>query len=226
MSVDLIFDKGQNFSMEITHEKDGFLINYYDLLFDETKLEEISNLNSMLDRIKRVSNELEINLKKFIIEFQYDCGTAYCLVDKNQVLLLSLPVTIRGKKMFIDSQGIHEDYLLYHELMHAKEFLEGRFPSIGQLGPEDYIEIFVGRLNDFANEGKLEAMGKPHESRKKSIENIYKSFIQDIEFGSIPLEKGLLLTIEVVTELCDRVWGKSLKADEAHKLASKYLFIE
>jgi hypothetical protein len=125
----------------------------------------------------------------------------------------------------IPKRGSDANYLLYHELMHAKEVLDGRFPSMGQLnGQQDYIENIVGRLNDMANEGKLEAMGKPHEIRETVIENVYKCLLEDCyEFGDIPQEKIRLLTKEALTELCDKVWGKELTLSQAEQLINELL---
>jgi hypothetical protein len=225
MNKNLVFDKGENYPVDITHEIEGFLISYESIAFDDMPLEEITNLKSILERIKRVSEELEVSPSEFIVEFQYDCGRAFCIVDKKHVLLLSLPITIIEKQMFIASQDIDDDYLLYHELMHAKEVLDGRYPSRGQLiGPEDYMENLVGRLNDLANEGKLEAMGKPHQSKEMAIENVYNCFLEDCyEFGDIPEEKMKLLTKEEVTKLCNQVWGKELTKIEAERIIKELI---
>lgn len=226
MKKDLIFEKGQAcYQVEITHKINGFLISYQDIVFDGIRLEEIKNLKSVLGRANRVAEELKVIPSEFVIEFQYDCGCAFCAVDKKHVLLLSLPITMIGKQMVIDDQGIDEDYLLYHELMHAKEVLDGRFLSRGQHGPEDYIEGLVGRLNDFANEGKLEAMGKPHQSKETAIENVYNCILEDSEFGIIPQEKMRILTKEAVAELCNKVWGIELTESEAHRIIKESLNI-
>ena len=221
-----MFEKGQVcYSIEITHKVNGFLISYQDIVFDGIRLEEITNLKSVLGRVNKVAEELKVIPSEFIIEFQYDCGCAFCAVDKKHVLLLSLPIAIVGKQMIIRDYGIDEDYLLYHELMHAKEVLDGRFLSSGQFMPEDYVEGLIGRLNDFANEGKLETMGKPHQSKETSIENVYNCILEDGKFGVIPQEKMRILTKEAVAELCNKVWGIELTESEAHRIIKELLDI-
>lgn len=220
----MIFEKGEaHYPVEITHKVNGFLISYEDIVFDDIQLEEITNLKSVLERVRKVAAELEVVPSEFIIEFKYDCAGAFCAVDKNHALLLSLPITITGKQIVIDDRGIDEDYLLYHELMHAKEVLDGRFPSGGQFGPEDYVEALVGRLNDFANEGKLEAMGKPHKSRELSIENVYDCIQEDGEFGAIPRDIACMITREVLAQWCDKLWGMELNETEAHRIIIEFL---
>jgi hypothetical protein len=110
--------------------------------------------------------------------------------------------------------------------MHAKEVLDGRFPSKGQYGPDDYTENLIGRLNDFANEGMLEKMGKPHESMEDLIEDVYNCIQQDcFVLGIIPQDKAELLTKDVVKNLCEQVWGKELTESKAEKIIKETLGI-
>ena len=86
------------------------------------------------------------------------------------------------------------------------------------------MENLAGRLCDFANEGKLEALGKPHQSKEITIENVYACLVEDCyEFGNIPPEKMRLLTKKAVTELCDKVWGKELTLPQAEQLINELL---
>ena len=221
----LAFDKGRNCSIEITHEMGGFLISYQAIAFDDIPLEAITDFKSILERVKRVAKELKVSPSEFILEFQYEVGRAFCTVDKEDIVYLSLPIKISKRQIVIHNRDVDDDYLLYHELMHAKEVLDGRFPSCGQLsGPQDIIENLVGRLNDFANEGKLEAMGKPHQSKEIVIENVYNCFREDCyEFGDIPEVKMRLLTKEAVTKLCNKVWGKELTVTEAEAIINELI---
>jgi hypothetical protein len=220
----LYFDRGQDSAVEITHKRDGLLISYQALAFeDETPLEEITNLSTVLTEIKSVANELGVAPSEFIIEFQYDCGRAFCAVDKNWVLYLSLPIIVSNRQIFLPDRYGEDNWIFYHELMHAKEVLDGRFPAVGQIGQQDLIENLVGRLNDFANEGKLEAMGKPHQSKETAIENVYNCFLEDFDFGDIPTETMGRLTKEAVTTLCNKVWGKELTVSDAESIVKELL---
>lgn len=222
MPIQLVFKKGQNYTVNITHKIDDFLISYEAILYNDVPLEK-TNVKSFLKRIERVADELAINKATFFIDFIYDVGGAACCVDEQNIVHLTLPITVRDNKILIDNRGIDEDYLLYHELMHAKEVLDGRFPSSGLLGPENIAEKLIFRLTDFANEGKLESMNRPHQSRETTIDNIYNCFVEDFEFGVIPEWIMSLLTKEKVAELCDKVWGKELTYSEAEGIINELL---
>jgi hypothetical protein len=101
--------------------------------------------------------------------------------------------------------------------------LDGRFPSSGLLGPENIAENLISRLTDFANEGKLESMNRPHQSRETTIDNIYNCFVEDFKFGFIPVWIMSLLTKDKVAELCDKVWGKELTYSEAEVIINELL---
>jgi hypothetical protein len=209
----LHFEKCRDVTNYIIDNKDGFSVSYEKGYFENApSYAELINLKQILQRIRKVANELSINPPEFIIELLPETSVAHCLVDRNNVVLVSFPIKFQGKKI----QDIDE-HLIYHELMHSKEKLDGRFPSIGQLnGQDDYKELLIGRLNDFANEGKLEALGKPHQPKENAIQSIFECLKQDCyEFGDIPVEKMELLTIDVITSLCNKVWGNDLTYTQA-----------
>ena len=212
MKILLQFNQGQKEStIDVTDKLMGFLISYEPLLFDDVPFKQIRNRFEVLQRIQRVAMELGVSPSKFVVEFTYDVGTAQCAVDENRTLLLSLPIFVRNKKIIINNSDMreNEDYLLYHELMHSKEVLDGRFPSIGRIGPNDCVDNLIGRLNDFANEGRLEAMEKPHQPKDLAIENVYECIQEDCYVsGTIPQEVAAQLTIDEVRKLCVKVWGK------------------
>jgi len=222
VTIQLVFKKGQNYTVNPTHEIDGFLISYYAILYNDVPLEK-TNVKSFLKRIKRVADELSIKKVKFFIDFIYDVGGAACCVDEQNIVHLTLPITVKGNKILIDNRGIDEDYLLYHELMHAKAVLEGRFPSTGRIQYSNIKSNLIERLGDFANEGKLESMGKPHQSKETTIENVYNCFLEDFEFGDIPEKKMRLLTRESITKLCNMVWGKELTYLEAEEIVNNLI---
>lgn len=222
MKIQLVFKKGKNYSVDSTHEIDGFLISYHAILNNDVPLEE-TNVKSFLKRIKRVADELSIKKVTFFIDFIYDVGGAACCVDEQKIVHLTLPITVKGNKILIDNRGIDEDYLLYHELMHAKAVLDGRFPSSGRIKYSDLKENLIGRLEDFANEGLLETMGLPHLSKETTIENLYNCFLEDFNFGDIPGDIMSLLTKEKLAELCEKVWGKELTYSEAEKIIDELL---
>lgn len=92
-----------------------------------------------------------------------------CCVDKRkEVIYLRLPIDVVDGQLGILSE-IHDDYIFYHELMHAKDCLEGRFPSGGFINPGENPELaLITSLWHFSIEGRLEENDKPHKSRQKT----------------------------------------------------------
>lgn len=89
--IKLVFETGENAQVDITHKIDDFFISYQAMAFkNETPLEKITNIKAVLQEINNIAKELEVVPTKFIVEFQYPFGRAFCAVDKNHVLLLSI----------------------------------------------------------------------------------------------------------------------------------------
>lgn len=115
--------------------------------------------------------------------------------------------------------------------MHAKDYLEGRFPSCSFINPNKNPELaLIESLWHFSIEGRLEKNGKPHKSRQRAIEEEYlwaselkKSEMVEVELGRWqmqirpwPLKK--LITKEFLQKLCDELWGKEVTSQELQSL--------
>jgi hypothetical protein len=211
----LFFEKGLNYSVEIMHEIDGFLISYQTIGFDDLELEG-TDVRLLLERIRKVSEELNVKPSALIVETIPDgLGSASCCVDKDRVVHLILPVNMINGKTVVSDRGIHENYLLYHELMHAKMLLEGRIYSSGKIDIIDNFRLYLeGFLCDFSVEGRLEKNGKPHYSKEESTENVYQCILEDCEIGIIPEENMKMLARDTISQLCDKVWGRDLTSSQ------------
>ncbi|MGD6933318.1 MAG: hypothetical protein ACQCN5_03840 [Candidatus Bathyarchaeia archaeon] len=163
----LTFEKGDNYSVFITDKINNFLIAYQSIEFNNIPLNRKSIIK-LLERINRVACELRVSPSQFIIEL-HSATDGSCSVDKNRNAHVRLPVTVETNgQIRVADRGIDQDYLLYHELMHAKEVLDGRAAPSGFLKFPQHLEVYlIGFLFDFANDGYLEAIGKPHKPKEQ-----------------------------------------------------------
>jgi len=219
--MDLKFEEGRNYSVEITHEIDGFLISYHKILFNDFSLEK-TDIKLLLRRIAEVAKRLNIKAPQFVLEIAPEGITAAgCNVDKRNIVHLILPINLHGGRITIPSRGIEENYLLYHELMHAKDVLEGRFPSCGIIDSiTDFREYLKGFICDFSIEGRLEKNGIRHCSKEQAIENAYQCIVENYELGLLP-EEARSISKRFLTKLCDSVWGKELTSSETDVIIQK-----
>lgn len=222
-STDIEFEEGEPFHFEISHEIGHFWISYHPLDFNNQKL-RTPQFQSLVKKIVNVMNNLNIQIRHFALDIIPDGGrAAACSVDeKREVLYLKLPIHLIKRHIVIPSRGIGEDYILYHELMHAKDILEHRFPSSGSFDFEKEPNKFLrGSVWNFSIEGRLEKHGKQHYSKRESIENEHQSFIERCEWSSKGEELVGLFTEEFFATLCEKTWGKELTSSKADALIEK-----
>jgi hypothetical protein len=220
---------------EIVEEVDGFWISYDPEAFEGWK-PSTGDLKWIVEGIKRVMRDLNIQAPYFALELVPFGGLSSvsnptCCVDKRkEVIYLRLPIDVVDGHLAISSE-IRDDYIFYHELMHAKDCLEGRFPSGGFINPDENPELaLITSLWHFSIEGRLEKNNKPHKGRQQTIEDEYfwasrleKSEMVEVEPGHWqrqiqpwPLKK--FITREFLRKLCNKLWGKEVTFQELQSL--------
>ena len=139
-------------------------------------------------------------------------------MDKGkEIIYLSLMIDCGygGLGIQIYKEGIPYDHVYYHELMHAKDVLEGRFPSCGRFVPYNAPELsLITFLWHFSIEGRLQKLGKPHKEKEDTVtdEYYYMSSLY-------PNEKRF--TKEFFQKLCDKLWGKEVTFQEIQSIISQ-----
>lgn len=216
--MNLEFEKGQGYSVEITHNINDFLISYQKIGFNELSLDK-TDIKLLLERITKIASTLNVKPSQFLLELIPSHYAAACHVDKRGIVHLVLPIDIYENHIAPPSRGIDDDYLIYHELMHAKDVLEGKESSSGFIDVgKDLTEYLSGFLRDFSIEGRLERNDKPHHSKQQSIENVHNCILDEFGIGNIDENTVRLLSKKVIAELCELTWGKELTRDEIHIL--------
>lgn len=226
---------GEGFPFETVEEVGGFWIEYSPEEFEGRKPSK-SDLRWVVKLIKGVMKDLNIRVPHFalcLIPFGGLGSLSWpaCCVDKRkEVLYLRLPIEVTDEYLGVPSEYC-EGYILYHELMHAKDVLEGRFPSSGSFNSWEKPElVLITSLWHFSIEGRLEKWGKPHEDRQKTLEREYR-FASDLEKAEMvevkpgrwekqirpwPLKK--FISKELFRKLCDKLWGKEVTFQELQSL--------
>lgn len=222
-SIDIEFEIGQGFPFEIMDEIDGFWISYLMPQRERKKIKKF-NLKLLVKRIKNVMKDLKIEVPHFALEIiSNGRRAAACSVDKQkETIHLRLPVRFRNERILVPTRGIHEDYIFHHELMHAKDILENRFPSSGIINVEENPKGFLNTLAwNFSIEGRLEKHEKPHYSKEKSIELTYQEFVEMCMWLSKGEELKRRFTSEFFATLCNYIWGKELTSREVDEIIQK-----
>jgi hypothetical protein len=221
--MNLEFEKGQGYSVEITHNINDFLISYQKIGFNELSLDK-TDIKLLLERITKIASTLNVKPSQFLLELIPSHYAAACHVDKRGIVHLVLPIDIFKNHIAPPSRGIDDDYLIYHELMHAKDVLEGKDSSLGFIDiGKDFTEYLSGRLWDFSIEGRLQKSAKPHCSKQQSIDKVYDCLLDEFEIGNIDENTMKLLSKQVIAELCELTWGKELTHDETCALVKRAL---
>jgi hypothetical protein len=230
---------GDGIVFEIMEETDDFWISldyYLEGEWDNMKLSSkekdklrkriIDDLKWVILDIKKVSEDLSIKAPHFALHFDF-CPLGprepLCIVDKRkEVVYVRLPITFVEGQVCIDVNAEDYDYILYHELMHAKDSLEGRFPSCGLIDPYENVELaLITSLWHFSIEGRLEKLNKPHYELQKVIEAEY-SFMKELsEIWMTKFEKPI--TREFFEEFGNKLWGKEVTFQELQSLLSSAL---
>jgi len=233
--IDIEVEVGEGLAFEIVEEVDGFWIGYTPEEFEGWKPSK-SDLRWVVRWIKKVMKDLGIKVPHLALHLVLfgalgGFGNPTCCVDKRkEVLYLRLPIDVVDGHLAVPSEN-HEDYILYHELMHAKDVLEERFPSGGFFNSNENPKLaLITSLWHFSIEGRLEKSGKPYKSRQKVIEDEYfwASDLKKAEMVEVkpkhwqrrvhpwPLKK--IITKEFFQELCDKLWGKEVTFQELQSL--------
>jgi len=221
--MNLEFENGRSYSVDITHNISGFLISYQKIGFDGLGLEK-TDVEFLLRRITKIASILKVKPSQFLLELVPGYSVAACHLDKHGIVHLVLPIGIVKNHIALPSRGIDDDYLIYHELMHAKDVLEGKDISSGFIDiRKDLKEYLSGFLRDFSIEGRLEKSAKPHYSKQQAIENVYDCLLDEFKMGNIDEETMTLLSKVVIAELCELTWGKELSHDETCDLVRRAL---
>jgi len=231
---------GEGFTFDIVAEVNGFWINYRSEDFEGWKPSR-SELKWVTECIRNVMADLRMEIPHFALEIVpcWGLGTRNptCVVDKRkEIIYLRLPIDVVNGTLCIplETEETHEDYVFYHELMHAKDILEGRFPSSGFINPYENPELaLITSLSHFSLEGRLEKMGKPHKDKRNVIENEYlwasrleRAHAVEVEPGHWQrrVEWSIKECIrEEFEDLCDRLWGKEVTFQELQSVACRIL---
>ncbi|MBA7593848.1 hypothetical protein ES703_00782 [subsurface metagenome] len=214
---------GSGFAFNIVEEVDGFWIDYdpeqFELHLGLKGWRPLKNdLRWLVGLIKKVMKDLDIRAPRhFALELVPigmlgGWGNPSCCMDKRrEVIYLRLAANVVEGHLAILSE-YQGEYIFYHELMHAKDCLEGRFPSAGLFEDKNPELVLIESLFHFSIEGRLEKWDKPHEPREKTIENEYR-WASEL--------RGLKKTItkEFIRDLCDKLWGREVTFQEARSLS-------
>jgi len=208
---------GSGFLFDISEEVDGFWVNYGSEWFEGWKPSR-SDLRWLVRRIKKIMKDIGVQTPHFALYLVLfgalgESNLTCCVDKRKQVIYLRLPIYVIRRRLGVPTED-HEDYVFYHELMHAKDCLEGRFPSSGFISINQNPELaLITSLWHFSIEGRLEKTGKPHKSRPKVIEDEY------LWARNLKLNKTLKpITKEIVRELCDQLWGREVTFEELQSL--------
>lgn len=216
--VNIEVEVGRGIAFEIVEEVDGFWIDYSEELKD-LKLKGWKPLKSDLKEIvgqtKKVMKELRIrapHLGLYLVHYGLGGSRPTCFVDKRrEIICLHLPIVFVGRHFHIDVPPEDWDHLFYHELTHAKDVLEKRFPSSGFINVTKNPELgLITSLSHFSIEGRLEKWGKPHRSRQQVMKTEYS-------WAKKWVPKKFI-TRELFQMLCDKLWGKEVTFQELQSL--------
>jgi hypothetical protein len=237
--IEIEVEIGDGVDFEVMEEVDNFWISldyYLEDEWDSMKLSSkekdklrkriIDDLKWVIADVKRVSKDLSIEAHHFALHFDfYPLGRRgpTCIVDKRkEIIYVRLPITFVDGQVAIDVNGEEYDHVLYHELMHAKDCLEGRFPSCGLIDPWKNVELaLVTSFWHFSIEGRLEKLNKPHHDLRKVIEAEYSLAKRLSEAWMTKFEKPI--TKEFFEEFGNKLWGKEVTFQELQSLLSSAL---
>lgn len=210
--IRLEYEIGEVDTFRIVEEINGFWICYHSVEYTSQK-PDTSDLHSLIKRVKYVMDDLDIQISHFALEIISNGGRgACCAVTKDrEACYVLLPVHIRGNHIALPDRGVHEDYVLYHELMHVKNCIEHRFPSAGRQNyDEDPLGYLTCLVEDLSIEGILEERKKPHHSKEEYTSLAHQCFEDYCNF--VPRGEDLkeLITKTFFEKLCESAWGKEI----------------
>lgn len=200
MLVDLKFEIGEDFSVYVDREISGFGFSFGSLICEELWSSPsvlTGALKQVMNEVREVMNELHVDKPShcFILKFDNYAQFMSNRVSSNGFFLLRLPVRPLPDQDIID---IHFRYKkneefdrreLYHELMHIKDIIDGKFPTIGKSLNVDLLNNLWG----FSINGRLQNMKKPHMEKDEAISWLNK----EVELGLITKEHVKRLYIDL-----------------------------
>ena len=215
-TVEIEVEVGERFAVNILLEVNGFgipcqeNIEYWNPETDNIDLWKPSrdDVKPLVSEVKEVMEELHIQQPPyFVLYFKKQVNMpANCVGKRRQIFYVSLPIRFTNGKPCIKRK--HD---LYHELMHIKDVLCGRFPSIGR---GNHFHALMNLLWGFSIEGRLERMGKPHIERQKAAN-------QSLFLGVYGRKE--LISKEKAEKLCEEFWGKEVRYEEIKPIAKKLI---
>jgi hypothetical protein len=184
-------------SFEVHEKIDGMYIEYL-LQKDRYSLKDLrrifpkKNIRTLVTMVKRISKELKISssFQIFISLAEKSdlggCNQNFSIGNSKKGILYLLDKNYKGKP-FLDEK------IIYHEIMHLKEFDEHSMPSL------DMITLnikypWLSALLHFSTEGRLSNMNLPHLYTKQRLIDglIYEFHISEI----------------LANDIGNRLWGK------------------
>lgn len=203
--VPYLTDRGQiidNMTVRINEQRQGVDISYALLEPTEQKLDNLfpsSGIDLLVQMTKRILRDLGMDPPRIILQlWEYSPTTKlYSVegrapVDKQRDTVL----IILTKTPFIYKFGY--ELVLWHQVMHAKDRWEHRFPSTHPLVEAgEWLDI----LWHFSIDGRLQNWGKPHYSRAERLEEATR-FLEGLGQVKEPQVQA--------RELCDELWGKEV----------------
>ena len=167
---------------------------------------QMETIYTLCSSQKKVLQALDINPSKMILRFQqiYPLTGGYvarAVTDNHGRAMIRIEI-----EESVESQRDNIEYVLWHESMHIKDCLEGRFPSIH----EDAGINFPGmeQLWHFSIDGRLEKLGHPHEMKEVRIE--------ELTTDKISKRKA--------QQIANVLWGKKVALDELILIGEKLGF--
>lgn len=215
--IELEYEIGSVDTFRIVEEINHFWVCYHSVEYTSQK-PDTDDLLSLIKRIGYVMEDLGLQIPHFALEIISNGGRgACCAVTKDRkTCYVLLPVHIKGNQIALPDRGVHQDYVLYHELMHVKNCIERRFPSVGRQNlDEDPLEYLTCLAEDFSIEGILELGKKPHHSKEESVSLAHQCFQEYCDFAPRWEYLKKLITRIFFEELCELVWGKKIAYQQA-----------
>ena len=160
------FEVGEGFSVDIIQEIDGFGFSYQ-LEPDEVPSRE--GLTQLIIKIKEVMKEFDLEQPSyFILDLlppnRWVEKASFNVDKQKQIFIIRLPIYPTNHK-----PRIRDKHDVYHEFIHIKDVLDGRFPSIG-LGNR-FLKI-INVFWDSSIEGRLVRMGKSNVKRENKVKEL------------------------------------------------------
>lgn len=157
---------------------------------------------------KQILHEMGIAPAKVILQL-HECspdaksgsleGRAPVNRDRDTVLIIT-------KTPFVYKFGY--EMVLWHQVMHAKDRWERRFPSAH---PLVHIGDWMDSLWHFSIDGRLQNLGKPHYPKDERLDEAIRTL------GRLPQSAS---TRELAHRLCDQLWGTEVTISQLLRIGN------